>query len=223
MSTLNGGPGNIVTNGLVFYVDAANYLSYTSGSTTWFDLAGSNNGTLTNGPTFNTGSGGNIVFDGVDDFISIPINSVFNTPSVTFEVWANLQTINDRHILYVNWQGNSLEVNSDRSVVMFNYSSLSQQGARTAASVFNWDTWTHFVGIYDDASQTLRTYINGALLATRTSTPSTIYGVTVHKISGTDFGGEIKGSVASTRHYNRALSADEVLQNYNAQKTRFGL
>ena len=57
----NGGP-DIIQDGLVFAVDAANKKSYTSGSSTWVDLAGSNNGTLTNGPTFDSGNGGSIVF-----------------------------------------------------------------------------------------------------------------------------------------------------------------
>ena len=214
----------IVTNGLVLNVDAGFTPSYPTTATTWYDVSsGGNNGTLTNGATFNSDDGGSIVFDGVDDEVVIPIDSIFNTPSVTFEVWANLQEIDDRHILYVNWTGNALEVNSDRSAVMFNYSSGGQLGAKTAANVFNWDTWAHFVGTYDDDSQTLKTYINGVLLATRTSTPSTVYSIYVHKISGTNFGGEVKGKISITRHYNRALTSSEITQNFNAQKSRFGL
>ena len=215
----------IVTSGLVLNVDAGFTPSYPTINTTWYDVSsGGNNGTLTNGATFNSADGGSIVFDGVDDEVVLPINSIFNTPSVTFEVWANLQEINDRHILYVNWTGNALEVNSDRSVVMFNYSNTAGQvGSQTTSGAINWNVWTHFVGTYDDSSQTLRTYINGVLLATRTSTPSTVYSVYVHKISGTNFGGEVKGKISITRHYNRALSASEILQNYNVQKSRFGL
>jgi len=60
----------IVTNGLVLALDAGNTKSYVSGSTTWFDKSGrGNNGTLVNGPTFNTGSLGSIVFDGVNDYV----------------------------------------------------------------------------------------------------------------------------------------------------------
>jgi hypothetical protein len=138
---------DIVTDGLVFNADAGFVGSYPTINTTLYDLSGNSyNGTLTNGPTFNSANSGSIVFDGIDDFINLPINSSFNTPSVTFEVWANLQSINDRHIIYVNWTGNSLEVNSNRSVVMYNYSSGGQLGAGTNTGVFNWDTWTHFFG-----------------------------------------------------------------------------
>jgi hypothetical protein len=221
---LNRDYEGIVTSGLVLNVDAGFTPSYSRSGTTWYDIGGSNNGTLTNGPTFNSDNGGSIVFDGTNDEVNIPILSIFNTPSVTYEVWANLQNRNNRHILYVNWGGNSLEANSDRSVVFYNVSSAGQQGATTSSSVFEFNTWTHFVGTYDDDSKTLKTYVNGVLLATRLNTPSTNYSVSTHKISGTNFGnGGIKGYVQIVRHYNRALSADEILQNYNAQKGRFGL
>jgi hypothetical protein len=215
---------NIVTSGLVFYVDAGYTPSYPTSGLTWYDVSGyGNNGTLTNGPTYSSADGGSIVFDGVNDYIALPISSIFNTPSVTFEVWANLQTISDRHILFVNWNGNALEVYSDRRVIMFNYSSGGQLGASTAASVFDWGSWTHFLGTYDDSSQTLKIYINGVLLGTRINTPSTTYSVHYHTISGVAYGGEVKGNISIVRHYNRALSAEETLQNYNSQKSRYGL
>ena len=65
-----GGP-DIITDGLVLYLDAANTKSYIGSGTTWKDLSGnSNDGTLTNGPTFDSGNSGSIVFDGVDDFVT---------------------------------------------------------------------------------------------------------------------------------------------------------
>jgi hypothetical protein len=65
-----GGPDTI-TDGLVLYLDAANTKSYIGSGTTWKDLSGnSNDGTLTNEPTFDSGNSGSIVFDGVDDFVT---------------------------------------------------------------------------------------------------------------------------------------------------------
>lgn len=192
--------------------------------TVWADISGlAFNSTLTNGPTYTAGPGGYFTFDGVDDLASVPVNAAFNTASVTFEVWAYLQTIDDRHILYVNWQGNALEVNSNRSVAMYNYSSGGQLGATTSGSVFNWDTWNHFVGVYDDSAQALYTYVNGALLATRNTTASTIYSVGTHAISGVAFGGEVKGRISTVRHYNIALSPSQILQNFNAHRGRYGI
>jgi hypothetical protein len=211
-----------VTDGLVLYLDAANPKSYPGSGTAWSDLSGNGyTGTLTNGPTFNSGNGGSIVFDGTNDFVNLPINAQFNTPSVTFDCWVNLQNRNNRHIIYVNWQGNSLEVNSNRTVTMYNYAGL-QYGATTTTTI-NFGEWANITGLYNHVTETLETYINGILRATRSSTPNTTYSINVHKVSGTDYGGVILGNVSIVRHYNRALSAEEILQNYNATKSRFGL
>ena len=84
----------IVTNGLVLYLDAANKKSYPGTGTTWTDLSGlGNNGTLTNGPTFNSANGGSIVFDGVDDYVSVANNSSLNASTQTVSVWYYAQTI----------------------------------------------------------------------------------------------------------------------------------
>jgi hypothetical protein len=79
---------NIVTDGLVLYLDAANTKSYVSGSTTWNDMSGfSNNGTLVNGPTFNSANGGSIVFDGVNDYVDCNSTIVNLNSSFTFASW----------------------------------------------------------------------------------------------------------------------------------------
>ena len=82
----------IVTDGLVLYLDAANPNSYVSGSTSWRDISrGGNNGTLVNGPTFNSANGGSIVFDGVDDNISFSGNTFNYSPGtsggISLEIW----------------------------------------------------------------------------------------------------------------------------------------
>ncbi len=216
---------SIVTSGLVMCLDAGNPRSYIGSGTTVTDISGSgNNGTLTNGVSFvSSGTASYFNFDGIDDFIGLPINSSFNTPSISFEVWCRLSNRNDRHIVMVNWSGNSLEVNPDLSVTMYNWSSGGQLGAITSAGAISWDTWVHLVGTYDNSAQTLYTYVNGSLSASRSSTPSTSYGVSVHKISGTDFGGQILGRLSIGRHYNFALSAAEVTQNFNALRGRYNI
>jgi hypothetical protein len=72
---------NIVTDGLVLYLDAANTKSYVSGSTTWTDIAARNNGTLVNGPTYSSANGGSIIFDGTNDYCPITGNSFFQIPN----------------------------------------------------------------------------------------------------------------------------------------------
>lgn len=75
----------IVNNGLVFHVDAADINSYVSGSTTWYNLAGTNNGTLVNGPSYSINNKGILSFDGVDDYVSIPETDIEDW---TVSTWA---------------------------------------------------------------------------------------------------------------------------------------
>ena len=78
----------IVTDGLVFYVDAGNNKSYPGSGTTCTDLVGGNDGTLTNGPTFNSANGGNILFDGSNDRLIFPFNESLNPqPTDAFSVF----------------------------------------------------------------------------------------------------------------------------------------
>ena len=97
MGAITGGAKNIVTNGLVFYLDAANKLSYPGSGTAWVDLSGNgNNGTLTNGPTFSSNNAGSIVFDGVDDYVGR--NSSINTgQNFSVFAWVKPGAINVRN------------------------------------------------------------------------------------------------------------------------------
>jgi hypothetical protein len=90
MSGISG--PKIITSGCVLSLDAADKLSYKGSGTTWKDLSGNNNtGTLTNGPTFNAGNMGSIVFDGTNDYVGFTYNSIFNpSTSVTLSIWLRL-------------------------------------------------------------------------------------------------------------------------------------
>jgi hypothetical protein len=110
MSYYNG--PKAVMDGLVMYLDAGNTKSYLSGSSTWNDLSGNgNNGTLTNGPTFSSANGGSIVFDGVDDTITVPYSSTLDpTGGITIEAWiyANNITTNRYYEIYRKETGNRI-------------------------------------------------------------------------------------------------------------------
>ena len=84
----------VVTDGLVLYLDAANTKSYPGSGTAWSDLSRSgNNGTLTNGPTFNSARGGAIVLDGADDYIAI--NNIQTTSNFTYDFIFDISNFTD--------------------------------------------------------------------------------------------------------------------------------
>ena len=86
---------NVVTDGLVLALDAANTKSYPGSGTTWRDMSGNNiTGSLTNGPTFNSANGGSIVFDGTNDSVIMADNSALNTQTPSVEVWIKTNATN---------------------------------------------------------------------------------------------------------------------------------
>jgi hypothetical protein len=231
MSTLSGGP-NIVVDGLVLYLDAANRYSYVSGSTTWNDLSrGGNNGTLINGPTFNSANGGSIVFDGIDDYVGSTLNSQLSN-SFTFSTFIKLSAF--------------LTNNNPQALVVSQVASYGNYWAflGTYQSKWHWglydgsnnpfivsnivpttSSWTYVTGIRDVPSDTLYLYINGVLDSSINDTTISIPVYSALNVGGqtTQTSRYSNCNIALTQVYNRALSAQEVLQNYNATKTRFGL
>jgi len=221
----------IVTDGLVFTVDAANKKSYPGSGTTWTDLAGNNNGTLTNGPTFDSGNGGSIELDGTDDYIVADIAETTDS-SFTYNFWINTKNING-------------STSSNSNVIIFNRGN----GGRGHWLLNTSDQWTFTIGtvagysIADTISTNTilnacwvidgtswKMYVNGVLAgstsisSTRTDsqTDEAYMGVVLNS-NGTIRGDYSDHSVYSLGYYNRALTSTEISQNYNALKGRFGL
>ena len=224
----------IVTDGLVLCLDAANPRSYASGSTSWLDLSRSqNNGSLVNGPTFNSANGGSIVFDGVDDYISVPKQTALvNASQFTITAWMKRANTLSKVILY---QG--ADINNDVSFelwddgnVYFEVGNASNAYGYTANTSINWQQLTMvFDGTQTGNSNRLKGYINANLLSLlysptipSTSGPSNSV-FSIGNSQGLGGGNFSTGNIASVQIYNRALSAQEVLQNYNALKGRYGL
>ena len=98
---------SIVTDGLVLCVDAANTKSYPGSGTTWTDISSKgNNGTLTNGPTFSSGNGGAIVFDGTNDYVDFG-SQVANLSTSTISFWIKLQNNDSRNYVIQSYTANS--------------------------------------------------------------------------------------------------------------------
>ena len=215
---------SIVTDGLVFYVDAANENSYPGSGTTWTDLAGSNNGTLTNGPLFDSGNGGSIDFDGTNDYAEISgtqnLNFPISTNSATFSIFLKFQSVGAWTGLFnknrnANWIG--LWMSSSRKAV-FGTRGYNLTGTTTLAT----GNWYNIVGV-QLAGTSRKVYVNGTLEATTTTSFGSTASTTENWMIGqaTSVNEYLNGNVACASIYEKALTADEVLQNYNALKNRF--
>jgi hypothetical protein len=227
----------IIQDGLVLYLDAANTKSYPTTGTTWTDLSrSSNNGTLINGPTFNSGNGGSIVFDGSNDFAAI--NSVINTgQNFSVFAWVYLGNINIRNAVF----GNGYPYQSTRGwlfATATGYGGLTdsffisigqdQRYATAANNTLDRNKWNYIgvtvsgggtsIKLYKNGLETqYRSRIQGAFTITYTFNESSVarrYSTTPEVFNG---------NIAQTKIYTKTLTDTEISQNFNATKTRFGL
>lgn len=221
----------IVTNGLVLSLDAADRNSYPGTGTTWRDMSGNgNNGTLTNGPTFSTANGGAIAFDGTNDTVTTGLTG--SVVDLTVECWF-LGTKSTRNHLwdmgyYNNQPGDSnLNFNlNDTGYDLWVY----WNGGGTNRVRYNVDgsftDGTVKQMVFTHTGSTNKTYLNGIEL-TLTESGGTQTFNAVNSAAGYGFrlGGDnpFSGNIYLARVYSIALSGAQVLQNYNAQKSRFGL
>ena len=212
----------IVTDGLVFYLDAANPKSYVSGSTVWNDISrGGNTGTLVNGPTFNSGNGGSIVFDGVDDGVNLISTITLGNGNWTISMWAYANSFpsNFGRLISNNNSGpvsNAFGMASGKISYHSYLVSWTQQLGNTTLNVGNW-----YNLIWVNTSGSMVMYVNG-VADSNSFTSTTSNGGPINCI-GKNWANSFSGRVATTQIYNRALTQTEITQNYNSTKSRFGL
>ena len=225
-----GGP--IVTDGLVFNIDASNLVSYENGSTTTYSLTGSLNGTLTNGVGYLPGNGGTFDFDGTNDYILVSngYSTVMQGNDYwTVSVWVNADSFGSSPVLISPGSGQLayfdlfLELNS--SNIWMAAGGGSTQNYIQATPSLSTNTWYHVTWVKDGAT-TGYIYLDGKQLNTSVigtglgSMPNTAanFSLGSFKQSG---GYYLNGKMPSILMYDRALTAEEIGQNYNAQKQKF--
>jgi hypothetical protein len=220
---------NLVTNGLVLNLDAADRNSYPGSGTSWFDMSGNGyTGTLTNSPTYNTTNGGQIIMDGTNDYVVTPSFYDFSiTNQITATIWckSNTSTWNNTGFLLSKRDQFIIHPNegSKEVTVYVNTTTGGWQSIFFTPSV-EITTYNSYTLHY--TSTIIRIYFNGTLITTNNSIGATLSSSTSQLYIGSDSlitSRYFNGTIASATIYNRALSDAEVLQNYNAQKSRFGL
>jgi hypothetical protein len=235
MGTVTGGQGNIVTNGLVLNLDAANPRSYPQpyNGTAWTDLSGvGNNVTLVNGPIYSSDRGGFITFDGTNDYGNISNQTSMLTPTFTICSYVNAVSFlnaviftreNARLNLGISYGGSQGAYFFIRGS---NYPTAELNGVQQSYN-FQLNTWYHVTFIVDIPGNNYGMYVNGsqiwssnAVLGTNFQNPG-ISGVIASRYGGSSNNANIR--LGSFYFYNRVLSAIEVLQNFNATRARFGI
>jgi hypothetical protein len=225
---------SIVTSGLVLALDAANTKSYPGSGTTWTDLSGnSNNFTLVNGPAF---SSSRIYFDGVDDYASSSYAPVF-TGDFSISFWVNFTT-------YINYQNVISSANSGGA----NYGFWLEFGFARGFTLYTGltgsailvlednvlsltslptNTWHHVcVTRSGSVTNNIKLYVNNVLYGQNTYTGNiglSGYNLLIARYSQTENTNYFNGYLSSLVIQTSPLTTDQILQNYNALRGRFGL
>ena len=208
---------NIVRDGLVFHVDASKPNSYAGVGNTIYDISGSGKiGTLTNGPTFSGLNGGSIAFDGSNDYILFPNSDVMGSV-YTQNIWFKKNSSSVSDLADAQYSGALVYSGS----IVFYYTNVPPV---TLTAYYSFAIGVWYCLSLVRGSSVKQIYLNGNILASTGSTD-------MYDAPGTNFvigsnGGNsefLNGNIAQVQIYNRALSSTEILQNYNALKTRYGL
>ncbi len=222
---------NIIQEGLVLSLDAGNVRSYPGSGTAWKNLAGSSNGTLTNGTGYSTANKGTLVFDGANDYVNLGTSAVFNQFAGDFTVsaWANRSNSGPTYGNIIgDYYTNSTANTGEWQIMMssggaFNLYKVGPGYLINNTADFGGNRWHNVV--VTRAGSGITMYVNSTSVATATdsNTFGTATGNVNIGVDGNNSAEPFGGSIAAVRIYNRALSASEVLQNFNMTKTRFGL
>jgi hypothetical protein len=215
----------IVTSGLVLALDAADTNSYPRSGTTWTDLTGNgNNCTLVNSPTFNSSNGGSIVFNGTNQYGNVANVTSLNGTTQTISVWYNTtNNLLGRGSVVI---GKTDATNSLNGYNLFANSTAQVKGAATTTDITGGSItnsiWFHVTMTFTSGASS-SIYVNGTLAATTSIISFTISTQPLRiGLSQDTFWTAFAGRIAKVDIYNRVLTATEVLQNYNATKSRFG-
>ena len=231
MSTVGSYRGpNIVTRGLVLHLDAASPNSYYSpnGGTVWKDVSGNgNNGTLVNGTTFSNDA---FVFDGVDDHINCGDILPSGSQNITISIWMyKFDAVVGDYILSKGTAsdgtaGSTFYIVNGSTYVRFTATDTTPTRSTNVEHYgINLNQWYNFTYTYNGS--TIVGYRDGANPVTNTSISGPLNYLNQPILIGTHkYGSRYpQMDIGSFSLYDRALSAQEVLQNYNATKDRFGL
>jgi hypothetical protein len=227
---------NIVRDGLVLYLDAKYSYPGATGTNpdvyTWYDMSGNeNNGELVGGVGYNSSNGGSLVFDDTNDhIISKQVLSETNSAPFTLEAWARTYDTGSGWQTVIGTNGSYSEIG-----ISYGYFAAGRNGGVGNLFVVQSNsnpsyelianTWYHMVLTYDGSVSpyTGKAYLNGEFKASGDmGYNGSNNGLTVLGSYRINPASELwDGEIAQARIYNRALSAAEVLQNYEATKSRF--
>ena len=216
----------MVTDGLVLALDAGNAKSYPGSGTTWNDLSGNgNNGTLVNGVGYDSGNGGALSFDGVNDYVQLSSPLFTSFSSISISSFIKFNTTSESCQIFDMRDGSGdgpslLMSNPEGNVLYSSMNSSNISGNNTIVSGL-----VYYVTLTYDGS-VAKIYLNGSI--DNTKNISETFNISVNPTIATrsfSIGSANKSNcnIYNMTVYNRALTASEIQQNFNALRGRFGI
>lgn len=198
----------------------------------WYDLSGNGNTGIISSPTFNSANNGSFVFNGVSDYIDCGGSaSIKPTTAITVNAWIKFVSVPSNSRILSDWH--QAGVAGDRwifycsnttSVNWYMTSTVTGEIGTPESYTFTPGVWVNLTGTYDGAAQTL--HVNGQSFSSRVRT-GTLYpgnsSQTIRIGKQAESGGYLNGNISTVQIYNRALSATEVAQNFEAMRSRYGV
>lgn len=218
----------IVTDGLILCLDAADPKSYNGSGITWYDRSkNENHGILVNNPIYNSDNGGSIIFDGADDYVEILYDGDLSANDFTFSFFAKHNGPRDGRRTMIGLSNADQRAffvycmqiwGNDTQYMEFRGNNTSYESTILDDLPRPFYEWNHFTSVQTPSSS--KVYLNGKILLTASTSRRGVFDRIWLGSRGEQYW---KGWLPNLNLYNRALSPEEILQNYNATKGRFGL
>ena len=228
---LGHGAGRTVQNGIVLHLDAANPRSYSGSGTDWFDLSGNaNHASLKNSPSFVSSQAGYIRMDGTDDHAEVINSSELNSLNMTLIVWLRcLSTTWDDTGYFISKRDvYVMHPNTGATTVNFYFrlnNTWRSVGTNVASSFGPINEWRMYAQTWDGT--TLSAYVDGQLANFSSSFSGDVLNTSdtgvIHIGRDDNIGRYGNADFSVAKQYNRALSASEIEQEFNALRGRYGV
>jgi len=216
----------VISDGLVLYLDATNTRSYSGTGSSWYDLSVyGNNSTLVSSPTFINNKYGQLALNGSTQYSSVPYNStLWNGQTYTLSLWAKKIGLGDGGLprgIMISKDANYIDHAYNGKTMASFRNNTGQQTLIYGNNPASYNEWRHYAFTYDGTIGIL--YENGAATGSTAlvgnNVNSSVSPLNIGRWDGSSI--YFNGCIASSMVYNRALNADEILQNYNATKYKY--
>jgi hypothetical protein len=225
---------SIVRNGLVLHLDAANVKSYSGSGTTWSDLSGNgNNGTLLNSVGYSSDNKGVMTFDGVNDYVSI---NNLGLSDHTIEVWVNPQQsvggtgggdLASIIGVYTPTSGSLGKYTYIGPYATNSFTFRIDDGVSSHQLVgsagYTVGEWYYAAMTYNASTGLCIAYLNGNSIGSRSFTTGIVFNSVPFNIARSENGTHFSCYISSSKAYDRALTATEIKQNFEALRGRYGI